>query len=282
MYNLQPTSNYIVQVVAYGHHGNKEYSESIRFETIGIAPEKPQRIAFQILGPSGLQVNWGEPPETNGQILSYEVAYGLDGQPRSEFEIIELPSGHNRSLLIEDLLLEQEYVYEVRAQNEWGWSEVRRARLAIQLDDQTPPSDYVMGKTSSFKGSQILYNEESEDDEAYEPLTHQFTNKQVLDYQMKLNKVGMNAQDINKVPAGIPRGNVAQFHQESAQRQLAGQSMPRAGNFQQGGETSNMSSFTDMHHNIKVSAKEMPSNSHNKVTVQGPMFTSSKRWGLEK
>merc|ERR1712176_708015 len=61
---------------------------------------------------------------------------------------------------------------------------------------------------------------------------------------------------------------------ESAQRQLAGQSMPKAGNFQ-GGEASNMSSFTDMHHNIEVSAREMPSNSHNKITVQGPMFTSS-------
>lgn len=191
--NLKSTTNYILQVIAVGNTGTKEYSETVRFETIGISPDKPQRIAFQILGPGSLQVNWGEPPETNGQIISYEVAYGLEGQERADYDVVELPSGHNRSLLIEDLIPEQEYVYEVRAQNEWGWSETRRARLAIQLDqDVSPPSDYLMGRTSTIAGSETnlmgsgMIYEETTEDEAYEPLNYKFSEKQVLDYQVKM------------------------------------------------------------------------------------------------
>jgi hypothetical protein len=192
--NLKCTTNYILQVIAVGKSGTKEYSESVRFETIGVPPDRPQRIAFQILGPGSLQVNWGEPPNTNGQILAYEVSYGLDCQSKEQHEIIELPSGHNRSLLIEDLVQEQEYVYEVRAQNEWGWSEIRRARLAIQLNShESPPSEYVMGKTSSG----ILYQESSAD-ESYPELTHKFTDQQVLNHQMRMAEQNQSMASINE------------------------------------------------------------------------------------
>merc|ERR1712110_789237 len=109
----------------------------------------PTRIAFQILAPTSLQVNWGEPPETNGQIISYLVSYQEVEQDESQAIVIELPSGHQRSLLLEDLKPDIEYLYTVKASNEWGWSEQRRARLAIQMTGGNPPSDYVMGQTSS-------------------------------------------------------------------------------------------------------------------------------------
>merc|ERR1719461_837578 len=59
--NLRPMSNYNCRVIAVGHSGSRESSDYVRFETIGIPPEKPTRIAFQILAPTSLQVNWGEP-----------------------------------------------------------------------------------------------------------------------------------------------------------------------------------------------------------------------------
>ena len=147
--NLRPMSNYNCRVIAVGHSGSTETSDYVRFETIGIPPEKPTRIAFQILAPTSLQVNWGEPPETNGQIISYLVSYQEVNQDESQAIVIELPSGHQRSLLLEDLKPDIEYLYTVKASNEWGWSEQRRARLAIQMTGSNPPSDYVMGQTSS-------------------------------------------------------------------------------------------------------------------------------------
>ena len=147
--NLLPMSNYNCRVIAIGHSGSRESSEYVRFETIGIPPEKPTRIAFQILAPTSLQVNWGEPPETNGQVISYLVSYQEVEQDEIQAIVIELPSGHQRSLLLEDLKPDIEYLYTVKASNEWGWSEQRRARLAIQMTGSNPPSDYVMGQTST-------------------------------------------------------------------------------------------------------------------------------------
>ena len=125
------------------------------------APEKPQRIAFQILAPTSLQVNWGEPPETNGQIVQYQIQYGFVDQNEilangdGELKIIELPSGHQRSVLLEELRPDIEYLYAVRAKNEWGWGPFRKARLAIQMKGSRPPSDYVMGDASkSYESSE--------------------------------------------------------------------------------------------------------------------------------
>ena len=180
--DLLATANYRYRVIAVGHGGSTECSEYKRFETIGIrkyrrksrqyvedkimivelqktkhfslAPEKPTRIAFQILAPTSLQVNWGEPPETNGQIIKYLVTYQEVNKENTRVEV-ELPSGHQRSLLLEDLHPDIEYLYTVKANNEWGWSQPRRARLAIQMNGSNPPSDYVMGATSTLEQSPL-------------------------------------------------------------------------------------------------------------------------------
>jgi hypothetical protein len=50
-------------------------SKYIQFTTTGIIPGKPQRLIFLPVSSQSNQVNWGEPPDCNGEINGYFVEH---------------------------------------------------------------------------------------------------------------------------------------------------------------------------------------------------------------
>ena len=77
------------------------------------APGKPSRLAFQLLSPTSLQVNWGEPTYCNGEILAYCVEYHtIDENSGIEPVVLPLPGPDHRSLLVENLIENTEYRYQ--------------------------------------------------------------------------------------------------------------------------------------------------------------------------
>ena len=86
---------------------------------------------MQIFKSDSIQVNWGEPPETNGEILGYEVSYHKIGQ-ESNVQKIKLHKSQ-RSITIKNLEENSEYRYNVRAVNKWGLGEVQTGILKFRL-----------------------------------------------------------------------------------------------------------------------------------------------------
>ena len=75
-----------------------------------LAPGKPSRLAFQLLSPTSLQVNWGEPVYCHGEITSYVVEYHtIDQDSGIEPVVVPLPGPDHRSLLVENLIENTEY-----------------------------------------------------------------------------------------------------------------------------------------------------------------------------
>ena len=116
-------------IAAINQFGNSATSETITIVTPGLrkflslifmeisifikynlAPGKPSRLAFQLLSPTSLQVNWGEPQHCNGEISAYCVEYHtIDEDSGIEPVMVPLPGPDHRSLLVENLIENTEY-----------------------------------------------------------------------------------------------------------------------------------------------------------------------------
>ena len=142
--DLQPCSEYEIMIAAINQFGNSATSETITIVTPGLrkfslrniiqnyyvtydyvilfriiqssyyviflAPGKPSRLAFQLLSPTSLQVNWGEPQHCNGEISAYCVEYHtIDEDSGIEPVMVPLPGPDHRSLLVENLIENTEY-----------------------------------------------------------------------------------------------------------------------------------------------------------------------------
>jgi len=171
--DLDPCSEYEIMIAAINQFGNSATSETITIMTPGLPPSKPSRLAFQLLSPTSLQVNWGEPTHCHGEITSYVVEYHtIDDHSGIPPMIVPLPGPDHRSLFVENLVENTEYRYTVRAENRWGLGEMRTARMWIKPmagRGSRPPSTVVMGSESSlashstWQGEQGQYNIEIEE-----------------------------------------------------------------------------------------------------------------------
>jgi len=150
-------------IAAINQFGNSATSETITIVTPGLPPGKPSRLAFQLLSPTSLQVNWGEPQHCNGEISAYCVEYHtIDEDSGIEPVMVPLPGPDHRSLLVENLIENTEYRYTVRAENRWGLGEMRTARMWIkpmQGKGSRPPSTVVLGSESSVNAHSIYQDE---------------------------------------------------------------------------------------------------------------------------
>ncbi|XP_063075543.1 integrin beta-4 isoform X2 [Engraulis encrasicolus] len=102
-------------------------------------PDTPTRLVFSALGPTALKVSWQE-PHCERDILGYCVLYQLinGGETRR----IEVPNSGQNSVVVQDLLPNQSYVFKVKAQSQEGWGPEREGVITIEsaVDPSSPLS----------------------------------------------------------------------------------------------------------------------------------------------
>lgn len=96
-------------------------------------------------------MNWGEPPESNGNIKGYEVDYHPSSSNAHRTRSIFLQGRYKRSITIAKLEENVEYRYNVRAANEWGTGDVQTATMRIDPQGyyESPRSSIILGTTET-------------------------------------------------------------------------------------------------------------------------------------
>ncbi|XP_067100802.1 integrin beta-4 isoform X2 [Osmerus mordax] len=102
-------------------------------------PETPTRLVFSALGPTALKVSWQE-PHCERDVLGYCVLYQLLNG--GEMERIEVPNPSENSVVVQDLLPNQSYLFKVKAQSQVGWGPEREGVITIEsaVDPRSPLS----------------------------------------------------------------------------------------------------------------------------------------------
>ncbi|TRY64974.1 hypothetical protein DNTS_024646 [Danionella cerebrum] len=102
-------------------------------------PETPSRLVFSALGPTSLKVSWQE-PRCQSEVLGYCVIYKLING--DEVKRIEVSDSSLNSVVVQDLLPNQSYVFKVKAQSQEGWGPEREGVITIEstVDPKSPLS----------------------------------------------------------------------------------------------------------------------------------------------
>ncbi|XP_065104464.1 integrin beta-4 isoform X2 [Paramisgurnus dabryanus] len=102
-------------------------------------PETPSRLVFSALGPTALKVSWQE-PHCETDVLGYCVLYQLING--GEMKRIEVKNPAQNSVVVQDLLPNQSYVFKVKAQSREGWGPEREGVITIEsaVDPKSPLS----------------------------------------------------------------------------------------------------------------------------------------------
>ncbi|KAL2101841.1 hypothetical protein ACEWY4_003602 [Coilia grayii] len=102
-------------------------------------PDTPTRLVFSALGPTALKVSWQE-PHCERDILGYCVLYQLING--GEMRRIEVANAGQNSVVVQDLLPNQSYVFKVKAQSQEGWGPEREGVITIEsaVDPKSPLS----------------------------------------------------------------------------------------------------------------------------------------------
>ncbi|XP_037610809.1 integrin beta-4 isoform X2 [Sebastes umbrosus] len=102
-------------------------------------PDTPSRLVFSALGPTALKVSWQE-PHCEKDIQGYCVIYQqLNG---GEMKRINVTNPAENSVIIQDLLPNQSYLFKVMAQSQEGWGPEREGVITIEsaTDPNSPLS----------------------------------------------------------------------------------------------------------------------------------------------
>ncbi|XP_060788647.1 integrin beta-4 isoform X2 [Neoarius graeffei] len=102
-------------------------------------PETPSRLVFSALGPTALKVSWQE-PHCEKPILGYCVLYQLLNG--AEMKRMDITNPAQNSVVVQDLLPNQSYLFKVKAQSQEGWGPEREGVITIEsaVDPQSPLS----------------------------------------------------------------------------------------------------------------------------------------------
>uniref|UniRef100_A0A452H3V6 Integrin beta n=1 Tax=Gopherus agassizii TaxID=38772 RepID=A0A452H3V6_9SAUR len=141
--NLYPYCDYEMQVCAYSNMGEGPYSDITHCRTLEDVPSEPGRLAFNVVSSTVTQLSWAEPAETNGEIIAYEVSYGLvneDNVPFGPMKKVLVEEPKKRMVLIENLRESQPYRYTVKAKNGAGWGPEREATINLATQPRRPMS----------------------------------------------------------------------------------------------------------------------------------------------
>ncbi|XP_026103225.1 integrin beta-4-like isoform X1 [Carassius auratus] len=102
-------------------------------------PETPSRLVFSALGPTALKVSWQE-PHCETDVLGYCILYQL--LSGDEVKCIEVNNPAQNSVVVQDLLPNQSYIFKVKAQSREGWGPEREGVITIEsaVDPKSPLS----------------------------------------------------------------------------------------------------------------------------------------------
>ncbi|KAM6163519.1 LOW QUALITY PROTEIN: integrin beta-4 [Rhynchocyon petersi] len=93
-------------------------------------PDTPTRLVFSALGPTSVKVSWQE-PQCEQALLGYSVEY-QQLNSGGELRRLNIPDPSQTSVVVEDLLPNQSYVFHVRAQSQDGWGPQREGVITIE------------------------------------------------------------------------------------------------------------------------------------------------------
>ncbi|XP_047656168.1 integrin beta-4 isoform X1 [Tachysurus fulvidraco] len=102
-------------------------------------PETPSRLVFSALGPTALKVSWQE-PHCETPIRRYCVLYQL--LSGGEIKSIDINNPTQNSVMVQDLLPNQSYLFKVKAESHEGWGPEREGVITIEsaVDPKSPLS----------------------------------------------------------------------------------------------------------------------------------------------
>uniref|UniRef100_A0A8B9LGC1 Integrin beta n=1 Tax=Astyanax mexicanus TaxID=7994 RepID=A0A8B9LGC1_ASTMX len=102
-------------------------------------PETPSRLVFSALGPTALKVSWQE-PHCDTPVLGYRVLYQL--LSGGEMKQMDVANPAQNSVVVQDLLPNQSYLFKVKAQSQEGWGPEREGVITIEstVDPKSPLS----------------------------------------------------------------------------------------------------------------------------------------------
>ncbi|KAL7829106.1 hypothetical protein SRHO_G00327400 [Serrasalmus rhombeus] len=102
-------------------------------------PETPSRLVFSALGPTALKVSWQE-PHCENPVLGYCVLYQLLNG--GETKRVDITNPAQNSVVVQDLLPNQSYLFKVKAQSQEGWGPEREGVITIEstVDPKSPLS----------------------------------------------------------------------------------------------------------------------------------------------
>ncbi|XP_037319321.2 integrin beta-4 isoform X4 [Pungitius pungitius] len=102
-------------------------------------PDTPSRLVFSALGPTALKVSWQEPRcdrELQGYCVLYQLLNG------GKMNTINVTNPGENSVIIQDLLPNQSYLFKVKAKSQEGWGPEREGVITIEsaVDPNSPLS----------------------------------------------------------------------------------------------------------------------------------------------
>ncbi|CAL9708839.1 unnamed protein product [Knipowitschia caucasica] len=102
-------------------------------------PDTPSRLVFSALGPTALKVSWQE-PHCDKDIQGYCVLYQLLNG--GEVKRLNVTNPAENSVVVQDLLPNQSYLFKVKAQSQEGWGPEREGVITIEsaVDPRSPLS----------------------------------------------------------------------------------------------------------------------------------------------
>ncbi|KAK3566208.1 hypothetical protein QTP86_029190 [Hemibagrus guttatus] len=102
-------------------------------------PETPSRLVFSALGPTALKVSWQE-PHCEKPILRYCVLYHLLNG--GDVKRIDINNPAQNSVVVQDLLPNQSYLFKVKAESQEGLGPEREGVITIEsaVDPKSPLS----------------------------------------------------------------------------------------------------------------------------------------------
>uniref|UniRef100_A0A4W4GFV9 Integrin beta n=1 Tax=Electrophorus electricus TaxID=8005 RepID=A0A4W4GFV9_ELEEL len=102
-------------------------------------PETPSRLVFSALGPTALKVSWQE-PHCDKPVLGYCVLYQL--LSGGEMKRMDITNPAQNSVVVQNLLPNQSYLFKVKAQSQEGWGPEREGVITIEsaVDPKSPLS----------------------------------------------------------------------------------------------------------------------------------------------
>uniref|UniRef100_A0A8K9UCA2 Sidekick cell adhesion molecule 1a n=1 Tax=Oncorhynchus mykiss TaxID=8022 RepID=A0A8K9UCA2_ONCMY len=129
---------YQIQLVAFTQLGDGPPSPRTLHRTKDDVPGPPVRLLFPEVRLTSVRVVWQPPPDPNGIILGYQIAYRLDAGDPMRFTTVEVGSTA-RQFTVSSLTGDQAYVFKLTARTSQGWGRAQEA-VVITTERRERPS----------------------------------------------------------------------------------------------------------------------------------------------